>query len=271
MGKEGLEHGSDPRFFAYYAEASLSDAAVQRFVNVQSKALALLRAPAHAVQELGVLDIGCGAGTQAILWAEKGHRVSALDVNEPLIELGRARVLERGLKVRFEVGTATALPFGDREFDVCLLPQLLEHVEDWRGCLAEAVRVLKPGGLLYLSTTNKLCPVQHEFNLPLYSWYPALLKRRYEHLARTKRPELANYATYPAVHWFTFYGLSAHLGQLGMRCMDRFDVVDDRSLAPLKRLALSTCRRVAPARFIGHVLSPAVSLFAIKQSEPRAG
>jgi 2-polyprenyl-3-methyl-5-hydroxy-6-metoxy-1,4-benzoquinol methylase len=54
--------------------------------------------------------------------------------------------------------------------DVCLLPELLEHVADWQSCLNEAARVLRPGGLLYLSTTNVLCPRQQEFNLPLYSF-----------------------------------------------------------------------------------------------------
>lgn len=267
---EALRHESDPRFVAYYADASLSNEARQRFLNVRSKALALLRADGRATERLEILDIGCGAGAQAMLWAETGHSVSALDVNEPLLELGRKRARERNLSVRFDLGTATDLPYGAAQFDVCLLPQLLEHVEDWRRCLSEAVRVLKVGGVMYLSTTNKLCPVQHEFNLPLYSWYPSPLKRRYEQLARSTRPDLANYATYPAVHWFTFYGLRTYLREHGMRSLDRFDVIDESGLSAVKRAALSTCRRVAPARFLGHVLSPAVSLFAIKQGPARA-
>ena len=75
--------------------------------------------------------------------------------------------------------------------DVCLLPELLEHVADWQSCLKEAPRVLRSGGLLYLSTTNVLRPRQEEFNLPLYSWYPGPLKRYCERLAMTTRPALA--------------------------------------------------------------------------------
>src|SRR5687768_6475457 len=193
-----LDHTSDPHFVAYYEEASLSEATLQRFRNIRNKSLSLLAAHGHDVADLRVADIGCGAGTQSLLWAELGHSVIGLDVNAPLVEVAQRRAAERGLRVDFRVGTATALPLEDSSVDVCLLPELLEHVRDWEACLREATRSLDVGGLLYVSTTNVLCPVQSEFNLPLYSWYPGFVKRRYERLAATTRPALANYAKYPA-------------------------------------------------------------------------
>jgi 2-polyprenyl-3-methyl-5-hydroxy-6-metoxy-1,4-benzoquinol methylase len=101
---------------------------------------------------------------------------------------------------------------------VCLLPELLEHVVEWMACLKETARILRPGGVLFLSTTNKLCPSQQEFSLPLYSWYPRPLKRHFEKLAVTKRPELENFARYPAVNWFSFYSLRSELSRLGFDC-----------------------------------------------------
>ena len=193
---------------------------------MRDKALSLLAARGRVGERLEVADIGCGAGTQALLWAELGHSVHGLDVNAPLVDVARKRAAEAGLAARFDVGTATSLPYARASMDVCLLPELLEHVPDWQACVNEAARVLKPGGVLFLSTTNALCPVQDEFNLPLYSWYPDFVKHRYERLAVTTRPEIANYAKYPAVHWFTFYELRNFLRPKGFECLDRFDMID---------------------------------------------
>jgi 2-polyprenyl-6-hydroxyphenyl methylase/3-demethylubiquinone-9 3-methyltransferase len=261
---EGFDHTSDSDFVAYYEQASLSAETRARFEAVRDKVLALIARGRPPGTRLKVADIGCGAGSQAALWAQLGHEVSGLDVNEALVAIAARRAAAAGLPIRFDVGTATALPYGDASLDVCLLPELLEHVEDWESCLREAARVLKSGGVLYLSTTNVLCPVQQEFDLPLYSWYPGPLKRRYERLAVTTRPELVNHARYPAVHWFSFYGLRDYLGRLGFECRDRFDMVDETRAGAPGRIALRAIRTLAPLRWLGHVATPYSVVFAIK-------
>ena len=141
---------------------------------------------------------------------------------------------------------------------------LLEHVAEWQACVREAARVLAPGGLLYLSTTNVLCPKQQEFNLPLYSWYPTGLKHYCERLATTTRPAIANYAKYPAVNWFSFYGLREFLRPLGFRCLDRFDVMDAATKAPLQQAVLGALRRSSLLRFLAHDATPSTVLVAVK-------
>jgi 2-polyprenyl-6-hydroxyphenyl methylase/3-demethylubiquinone-9 3-methyltransferase len=148
--------------------------------------------------------------------------------------------------------------------DICLLPELLEHVADWRTCLMEASRVLRPKGLLYLSTTNVLCPSQQEFNLPLYSWYPGVLKRYCERLALTSRPEIANHARYPAVNWFSFYGLSRFLAPLGFRCLDRFDLIDLESKSGSARAVVALLQRSRLLRVLAHVATPGTALVGIR-------
>jgi len=261
-----FDHTSDPNFVHYYQEESLSPQTYQRFKTVRDKMLKLAKTSSLERSKFAVLDIGCGTGSQCHLWAELGHDVTGIDVNAALIDIARSRAAESKLEMRFEVGSATRLPFENETFDVCLLPELLEHVEDWESCLSEACRVLKPSGLLYLSTTNLLCPVQQEFNLPLYSWYPGPLKHRYERLAVTTRPELANYARYPAVHWFTFRQLAKFLKQRGLDCLDRFDMIDVSHLAGGARVVVTLARWIPLARWFGQVLTPTTILFAVKKS-----
>jgi len=213
---------------------------------------------------LEVADIGCGAGAQCELWAELGHVVHGLDINAPLIELAKQRAAERSQDIQFEVGSATELPWPDESMDVCLSPELLEHVQDWESCVSEFVRILKPGGLLYLSTTNKLCPRQQEFALPLYSWYPSALKRRYERLAVTSRPELVNHAIYPAVHWFTFYQLRDRLRALGMESRDRFDVINLASKGAPARSIVRLIRALPPLRWCAHLATSYTVVVAVK-------
>lgn len=262
---EQFDHGTNPDFFAYYAKESLSPRTLERFATVRDKALRMLDGAGRGDAPLAVADIGCGAGTQSLMWAKLGHAVHGLDVNGPLVEEARRRAREAGASVRFDVGTATALPYGDASMDVVLMPELLEHVPDWEACVDEAVRVLRPGGLLYLSTTNALCPVQQEFTLPLYSWYPAPLKRRYERLAVTTRPELANHAKYPAVHWFTWYGLRRHLARRGVRCFDRFDMIDTEGRSAAARAVVGLVRALPPLRLLGHVATHGTTLFGLKR------
>ena len=269
MSEKSWDHGSHAGFYDYYAAESQSPATVARFRGIQA---AVLRVASNAglPEQLEVGDIGCGAGTQARLWAERGHRVRGIDVNAPLIELARQRTQTQQLNIQFELGSATALPWPSASLHVCLVPELLEHVADWQSCLAEACRVLRSGGLLYLSTTNVLCPLQEEFNLPAYSWYPAPLKRYCERLAVTTRPGLANYAKYPAVHWFSFYGLRRFLAPMGFECLDRFDLMDTASKGAQVRHLVSMVRRVPLLRLMAHFATPGTYLIAIKRAGTRA-
>jgi SAM-dependent methyltransferase len=192
--------------------------------------------------------------------------VHGLDVNQPLIELGMKRAAEAGYDVDLRVGSATNLPSPSESMDVCLA-QLIEHVVEWRQCLEEFARVLRPGGLLFLAKTNKLCPFQQEFNLHLYGWYPERLKRHFERLALTTRPELTNYARYPAVNWFTFFGLRKVLGDLGFYSMDRFDAMGTVGKGRIARSVVMSIRRVSWLRWLAHVATPYTMVWAVKAKD----
>lgn len=258
-----FDNSSDPNFFDYYARESLSAETVGRFVRVRDRALSLM-AELGAQGPFDVLDVGCGAGTQAVLWAELGHRVAAIDINEPLIQLGRKRSAERALPIRFDVGSATALPYESSSVDIALLPELLEHVADWETCLEEAIRTLRPGGLLYVSTTNWLCPRQQEFTLPAYSWYPPSVKRWCVQRSLTTHPQWANHARYPAVNWFSYYGLARWLRAHGFQTLDRFDVLARQPLGHLQTAVVGAICAIAPLRLLAHVASEGTTVWALR-------
>jgi 2-polyprenyl-6-hydroxyphenyl methylase/3-demethylubiquinone-9 3-methyltransferase len=265
MDKDALawDKGGHQDFYAYYEKESTSDEALLRFDAILATLSRLL---GQQKRVLDVADIGCGAGTQSRLWAEKGHRVVGADINEALVSLARQRARQSGLDIGFSVASATALPWADQSMDLCIAPELLEHVADWKGVLSELMRVLRPGGALFISTSNRLCPKQEEFTLPLYSWYPRFIQRRVERLARTTRPQLAGYATYPAVNWFTFYGLRDHLATDGVVCMDRFDMIDVKRHGRLAGLTVGLVRMFRPLRFFGHVVTPYTVLLGVKRA-----
>lgn len=235
-----------------------------RFSRIRDRALALLSEEGRAGERFDVLDIGCGAGTQSLLWADAGHRVRAIDVNAPLIDVGRGRAAERHLSVQFSIGSAMQLPFADRSADVVLMAELLEHVAGWEESLSEVVRVLRPGGLLHLSTSNRLCPRQHEFNLPLYAWYPGTVKRWCEKKAMTMHPQWANHARHPAVHWFTYDQLSGWLERRGFRTLDRFDMLARQPLPAATGSIVGLVRQIRPLRFLAHVMTEGTTVWALK-------
>ncbi|GAU69462.1 putative sarcosine-dimethylglycine methyltransfe [Streptomyces sp. NBRC 110611] len=101
-----------------------------------------------------VLDLGSGYGGSSRALAERfGCRVVALDLSEEHNRRHRAANAERGLDGLIEVvtGSLNDLPFEAGRFDVVWSLEVLCHVEDRAGALAEAVRVLKPEGALVFS------------------------------------------------------------------------------------------------------------------------
>jgi 2-polyprenyl-3-methyl-5-hydroxy-6-metoxy-1,4-benzoquinol methylase len=269
LGKKAVstpwDHSSHDEFLEYYAEKSIRPTQLEHFRSVKKAILRILDQSNGAGHKYNVLDVGCNAGGQCSIWAEDNHDVHGLDINEPLLELARKRAAEARQQIDYRLGSATQLPWPDQSMDVCIALELLEHVANWRSCLQEFVRVLQPGGILFLSTTNTLCPRQHEFNLPLYSWYPGPLKRHFERLAFTTRPDLANHAKYPAVNWFSPYGLSAELARQGLTSRDRFDVIDTRNKSKVVQLIISTIQALPPLRFLAHVCTPSTLLLGIRE------
>ncbi|HWH43404.1 MAG TPA: methyltransferase domain-containing protein [Thermoleophilaceae bacterium] len=138
-------------------KASSTIEAVYRTQDVVEQRRAVLRALDLRPGER-VLDIGAGPGFLAVAMAAAvGPRgsVDGVDVSESMIALARRRSPEpHSAPLAFRLGDALALPFPDECFDVVVSTQVYEYVEDIQAALAEARRVLRPGGRLLVLDTD---------------------------------------------------------------------------------------------------------------------
>jgi SAM-dependent methyltransferase len=100
-----------------------------------------------------LLDIGTGTGRLLELIALRTDHALGVDMSRDMLALARARLAERGLADRAAVRQADMyrLPFADRSFDAVALQMVLHYAEDPAAALAEAARVLKPGGTLLVA------------------------------------------------------------------------------------------------------------------------
>ena len=99
-----------------------------------------------------VLDLGCGAGHASLACAPRVAAVVGVDVTPQMVAAASTLARERGeANVEFRVADVHALPFEDESFDVVTSRVSAHHYADARQAVAEAFRVLKPGGLFLVS------------------------------------------------------------------------------------------------------------------------
>jgi ubiquinone/menaquinone biosynthesis C-methylase UbiE len=106
------------------------------------------------VAGLAGLDIGCGEGHNTRLLAWRGARVTAIDIAEDFIACARQTEAEEPLGIDYRVASAVDLPFADAAFDFATGFMSFMDVPETDRVLAEAWRVLKPGGFLQFSITH---------------------------------------------------------------------------------------------------------------------
>jgi 2-polyprenyl-3-methyl-5-hydroxy-6-metoxy-1,4-benzoquinol methylase len=119
--------------------------------NQYHNQLDIYLALAEGREKLDVLDVGCAQGTLALLLAEQGHRVCAMDIRRQFLDYAAMRH-ERG-DVRFVCGNALEAEPGGR-FDLVFANQIIEHLVYPVDFVRRLTGWLKPGGRLVVSTPN---------------------------------------------------------------------------------------------------------------------
>lgn len=104
---------------------------------------------------LRLLDIGCGGGLLSEPMARLGAEVTAIDASEKNIKTASVHAIESGLQIDYRCTTAEALAEEERHFDVVLNMEVIEHVADVALFMEKSSALLKPGGMMVLSTLNR--------------------------------------------------------------------------------------------------------------------
>lgn len=132
-------------------------------------------ATAELLDRMGVgagqslIDLGSGIGGPARHAARRrGARVTGIDLTESFVAMAAelSRRAGMGDAVRFVQGSILDLPFEDASFDAAMLLHVGMNVDDKRRLVAEAARVLKPGGVFGVYEVMRLKPGEPEFPVP---------------------------------------------------------------------------------------------------------
>ena len=138
---------NDPRQYDDLADQWWQPDGAFAMLHWLAEARARLVPPAARTRAV-LVDLGCGAGLLAPHAAGKGYRHIGVDLVRSALDQAA------GHGVRPVNADAGAVPLADHCADVVAAGELLEHVPDWPRVVAEAARILRPGGTLVLDTLN---------------------------------------------------------------------------------------------------------------------
>ena len=100
-----------------------------------------------------VLDVGCGGGILTEAMAERGARVSGIDMSERALKVAQLHLYESGRSVDYRLISAEALAETEPgRYDIVTCMELLEHVPDPQSTVSACARLLRPGGFAFFST-----------------------------------------------------------------------------------------------------------------------
>ena len=104
---------------------------------------------------LSIVDIGCGGGLISEPLALEGADVTGIDASAMSIEVAKRHAKQSNVEVNYMHGLSSDLVSQERQFDIVINAEVVEHVPDQAQLIKECASLVKPGGLLVLATLNR--------------------------------------------------------------------------------------------------------------------
>jgi SAM-dependent methyltransferase len=195
-----------------------------------------------------ILDVGCGIGTYVAKFRDFSADVHGVDIDPE-------RVAQASLTLpNIRVAPAEHLPYPDNRFDVILLHEVIEHVDDDRAAIREAYRCASPGGHIVIYAPNRLYPFEthgcfilgrYVFGvIPLVNYFPDVIRNVFcphvrVYLGRDIRRLFADLDVRFVVHTYIYPGfdnIAARWPLVGRSLQAMADVLER---TPLRRFGIS--------------------------------
>jgi len=106
------------------------------------------------ISGLNGLDIGCGEGYNTRIAANKGAKLTAIDISKLFIKYAKETEQQQPLGIEYKIASGTELPFSDNNFDFAIATMSLMDIAENENAISEAYRVIKPGGFFQFSITH---------------------------------------------------------------------------------------------------------------------
>jgi ubiquinone/menaquinone biosynthesis C-methylase UbiE len=156
---------------------------------------------AQATAATRFLELGIGTGRIALPLILRGYPYAGIDLAEPMLDQLRAKLADYAAahpdrpapQVDLRLGDTTQLPYPDASFDVALSVHVLHLIPTWQAAIAEALRVLRPGGIFLVGSDDAISMNNHHTVQRL--WFAAIKRLGYDPGAMS----IGGYATGDAI------------------------------------------------------------------------
>lgn len=108
-----------------------------------------------SLQGIEILDVGCGGGLMCEPLAQMGAQMTGIDASEKNIHIADIHAKKSNLTIDYKATSSEQLAKENKQYDVVLALEIIEHVADVQAFVESCAKLVKPGGLLFIATLNR--------------------------------------------------------------------------------------------------------------------